>query len=62
MYSDDGKGYEPGEPTRPGLGLKHIQTRLSRLNGKFFVDSGNNNGTTSIIEIPLQDDKGIIGG
>lgn len=61
MYSDDGKGYEPAEPARTGMGLKHIQTRLSRLNGKFFVDSGNNNGTTSIIEIPLQDDKGTIG-
>jgi hypothetical protein len=61
IYSDDGKGYKPAEPVRNGMGLKHIQTRLSRINGKLFVDSGNNNGTTSIIEIPLQDDKGIIG-
>ena len=61
IYSDDGKGYELEDPARNGMGLKHIETRLSRVNGKFFVDSGNNNGTTSIIEIPLQDDKGIIG-
>ncbi len=52
---DNGIGYEKKEISgRPGMGLKNIQSRVAKLNGHFHVDSGL--GTTSIIEIPLQDD------
>lgn len=58
MVSDNGKGYHPNAVTG-GMGLKNIKARVNRLNGTFFIDSGLNNGTTNIIEIPLPHDTYI---
>ncbi len=58
MVSDNGKGYHPDAVTG-GMGLKNIKARVNRLNGTFFIDSGLNNGTTNIIEIPLTHDTYI---
>lgn len=61
VYSDDGKGFDTRLATNAGMGLKNIRSRLRRLSGQLYLDSGKNNGATSIIEIPLLNDKGIIG-
>lgn len=58
MVSDNGRGYDPGATSGSGMGLRNIGGRVARLQGKFYVDSGKKNGTTSIIEIPLHHDPG----
>jgi two-component system, NarL family, sensor kinase len=58
MVSDNGRGYDPQvQKDKQGMGLRNIQSRVSKLTGKYFVDSGMGNGTTVIIEIPLPDDQ-----
>lgn len=58
IFSDNGKGYtDDVAQARNGMGLKNILSRITKLGGKFYVDSGKKNGTTNIIEIPLSDDK-----
>ncbi len=60
ILSDNGKGYDSTEhDSKAGMGLKNIRSRVSKLAGKFYVDSGLKNGTTNIIEIPLKNDQTI---
>lgn len=56
MVSDNGKGYNT-EQSGKGMGLSNIRSRVARLNGTFYVDSNQKNGTTNIIEIPLKHDS-----
>jgi len=55
IFSDNGTGYITENTGHQGMGLKNIRSRIAKLGGKFYVDSGKQNGTTNIIEIPLKD-------
>ncbi|MCC6371888.1 MAG: sensor histidine kinase [Bacteroidia bacterium] len=56
IFSDNGIGYVTNESVTAGMGLKNIRSRVEKMHGKFYVDSGQKNGTTNIIEIPLKHD------
>ena len=52
MLEDDGKGFNV-EQVKKGRGLKNMMSRSEWLNGTFNIDSGQGNGTTIILEIPV---------
>lgn len=52
MAEDNGIGFNP-EIDKKGLGTQNILSRVNYLNGKIQVDS-NQNGTTTVIDIPLK--------
>ena len=52
VVEDNGIGFDTGS-ARSGIGLKNIETRLNKLNGKISIDSGRGKGTTTIIDIPV---------
>lgn len=52
IFEDNGSGFELSED-HFGLGLKSIQLRVERYQGSFTVDSKQGQGSTFIIEIPL---------
>lgn len=46
-YRDNGKGFDlENNDQKKGLGMKNIQSRVNFLNGKLFIDSKINQGTT----------------
>ncbi|MFA0960248.1 tetratricopeptide repeat protein [Roseivirga sp. BDSF3-8] len=53
LVEDDGTGFNPGKMKPEGMGLKNIQTRVESLNGTLEIDSGKGSGTTTTIDIPL---------
>jgi len=53
MVEDDGKGYDTRSGQK-GFGLKNIKSRVDLLEGNLEVDSGENSGTVTTIEIPLK--------
>lgn len=54
LMQDDGKGFDIQTiKQKNGIGLRNIQLRTDYLKGKLEIDSSTNNGTTTIIEIPL---------
>jgi two-component system, NarL family, sensor kinase len=54
LMEDNGKGFDVAEAMKKGgIGLKNIQLRTAYLKGKLDIDSSPQNGTTTIIEIPL---------
>jgi signal transduction histidine kinase len=54
---DDGEGFDPESPDfKSGIGLRSIRERVTRLHGDFSIDSGQGNGTTIMIDIPLAED------
>jgi signal transduction histidine kinase len=46
---DDGRGFRPRDR---GLGLLGIEERVSRLHGRFLIDSEEGNGTLLSVELP----------
>lgn len=55
IIEDDGKGFDPKNiPASNGMGLNSIEKRITHLNGTFEIDSTKNNGTTIIMNIPLE--------
>ncbi len=50
IYEDNGIGFLQSEIT-PGMGLRNIENRVSKLNGDLTIDSSPNKGSTFIIEI-----------
>lgn len=55
MVEDNGKGFDIktlGE--KAGIGLKNIESRVEYLNGQVHFDSSIGNGTTVMIDIPLE--------
>ncbi|GGH06033.1 hypothetical protein FAZ19_04405 [Sphingobacterium alkalisoli] len=52
LTEDNGIGYDTHSAENKGMGLRNIQDRVARLDGKIHVSS-NTSGTTSIIIIPL---------
>lgn len=52
IISDNGKGFEITDKSK-GIGLKNIQSRITRLNGKFNLVSGQE-GTQVELKIPIK--------
>jgi PAS domain S-box-containing protein len=51
---DSGIGFDPEDATRgSGLGLTSIKERLKLVNGKLFIDSQSQRGTTILARVPL---------
>lgn len=51
---DDGKGFDTKDlHLKRGIGLKNIDKRVHSLSGRWDIDSGKDNGTTVIIDIPI---------
>ena len=51
---DSGIGFDPADATRgSGLGLTSIRERLKLVNGKLFIDSQSQRGTTILARVPL---------
>jgi signal transduction histidine kinase len=52
--SDSGIGFDPEDATKGnGLGLISIRERLKLVNGKLFIDSQSQCGTTILARVPL---------
>jgi signal transduction histidine kinase len=56
--SDDGMGFDPAQ-TRGGLGLRNIQERMARLQGRLAITSAPGNGTRldAVIPLPMEAPK-----
>jgi signal transduction histidine kinase len=50
--SDNGKGFELATAGR-GNGLDNMQNRANDLGGKLDIDSGNGNGTSITLTVPV---------
>jgi signal transduction histidine kinase len=50
--SDDGKGFDTSEKVN-GVGLKNIQSRVEGLGGTLRIDSQEDQGTRTIVRIPV---------
>ena len=50
VVEDNGIGFDIAS-VKNGMGLKNIETRVNKFNGKLYVDSGKDKGTTTIIDI-----------
>ncbi len=50
IYEDDGVGFKKSEIV-PGMGLKNIENRVTKLDGELTIDSSPGKGSTFIIEI-----------
>ncbi|MCC6373078.1 MAG: tetratricopeptide repeat protein [Bacteroidia bacterium] len=57
MVEDDGTGFNPTNTKKAGIGLKNIDERLKKLNGKWNIDSGKGRGTTVIVDVPINNEK-----
>lgn len=58
LVEDNGIGFDSTSPKQtPGIGLKNIHSRVSKLDGNINIDSTTGKGTVIIIEIPLPHDK-----
>jgi two-component system, NarL family, sensor kinase len=54
MVEDDGTGFNPYNlKKKEGIGLKNIDERLKKLNGKWNIDSGKGRGTTVVVDVPI---------
>lgn len=56
IFTDNGKGFDleaVKKDVKSGLGLRNIESRLSVVNGKFTIQSSQEKGTNTTIEIPL---------
>jgi signal transduction histidine kinase len=52
MIRDNGKGFNIDQPTHRN-GLKNLQERVKKWNGKLSIRSARDEGTTIIISIPV---------
>jgi len=56
VFTDNGKGFNleaVKKDVKSGLGLRNIESRLSVVNGTFTIQSSQEKGTNTTIEIPL---------
>jgi signal transduction histidine kinase len=55
MVEDNGRGFDINTlGDKAGMGLKNITSRVEYLNGHVHFDSSIGNGTTVMIDIPLE--------
>ena len=50
---DDGDGFDINK-AKEGIGLKNIKSRVNEINGKLYIDTKKNKGTTIKIEVPTK--------
>lgn len=55
VVEDNGIGFNPSSLTAEGMGLANIRARLNHLRGTLNIDSGLGNGSTFIIDVPLNE-------
>ncbi len=53
MIEDDGRGFDPAQPSVVGLGLQGMRERVELLDGSFQVEAAPRTGTTLIVELPV---------
>ena len=53
FIEDNGKGFDPANLTKGGMGLKLLQTNIAHLSGKLEIDGKPNEGTFILIELPV---------
>lgn len=56
IVHDDGKGFDSEKHLSIGVGLQNVRNRLSTIGGEMIIDSKPNKGTSTIIEIQLNQD------
>ncbi|MGB5437900.1 MAG: ATP-binding protein, partial [Maribacter sp.] len=54
--ADDGKGFVP-KGNKKGIGMRNIESRVSKLNGTWDIESVLNKGTTISLRLPLKDNN-----
>ena len=57
QYEDDGVGFELDEPTKKGMGLENIKSRVNYLHGSLSIDTHPGSGLSVLIR--LKYDKSI---
>ncbi|WNJ21350.1 sensor histidine kinase [Pontibacter sp. G13] len=53
MIIDNGKGFDPLNLEKPGMGLKSLEERVQMMQGSMDIDSGLGAGTTFVINLPI---------
>ncbi len=53
MVEDNGRGFDPADVSRDGLGLVGMRERVSLLGGRLRIESAPGSGATLVAEIPL---------
>lgn len=52
-YEDDGKGFNPNQVHKKGMGLENINSRVNFLKGTLSVESADGEGVSYLIRIPV---------
>ncbi|MEC4891068.1 MAG: PAS domain S-box protein [Nitrospira sp.] len=52
--TDDGIGFKPGQKRRRGQGLRNMATRAAHIGARFLLASTPGQGTSVIVEVPLE--------
>lgn len=55
LVEDDGMGYDQGSATK-GMGTDNILSRVRMLNGDIHVETAPGQGTSTLIQVPLQEE------
>lgn len=55
-FEDDGKGFDPENPSHKGMGLENLKSRTNYLQGSLIIDSKPGKGMSAIIKINLDTD------
>ncbi len=53
LVSDNGRGLHESEAANGGLGLGNLRRRAEKLNGQFFIESGEAGGTLLTWQVPI---------
>jgi signal transduction histidine kinase len=53
IIEDDGRGFDPKGGVDGGIGLIGMRERVALLDGSLRIESGEGNGTTLVVEVPL---------
>ena len=56
--ADDGKGFI-AKGNKKGIGMRNIESRVSKLNGTWDIESELNKGTKIILRLPLKDNRTV---
>lgn len=55
LVEDNGVGFDPAETAHERLGLLGMRERAEMLGGDLYIESGQDKGTTIVVEIPYDD-------
>jgi signal transduction histidine kinase len=54
LISDEGCGFDPGDPVDPGIGLAGMYERAELLGGSLWIQSADGQGTSVMLDMPLR--------